>query len=54
MSDAWTWGLTWICQCGLRPWQHYENCPDCGRERPKPPEPEPPKDTPLAPDLDPA
>lgn len=40
--------LTWQCpKCSLRPWNHYEFCPDCGAPRPGPVV-KPPTDTPLA------
>lgn len=45
--------MTWSCACGLRPWRHYENCPDCGAARPEPP-PEPPPSQFARPEPDPA
>ena len=39
MSD-----LMWTCPgCGKRVFNHYETCPDCGKERPPPPPEEKPE-----------
>lgn len=36
--------LMWVCACGKRQFNHYENCPACGKERPLPPEEAEPSD----------